>query len=256
MSSPSRSAQRRRALLGAALLLAAAAPAASQRGTAVLSTTVTDSATGQPLHSAQVVVRGTRARGLTAPDGTLSLQGLPTGRYSVQVSLVGYATRLQDAVLEAGLTTGVQLALGVRPVRLAEVEADARTWGQRYLDAHGFSDRRRTVPGAFITRAQIEHDRPRSLSFMLRRFSRMTTSDDTWSSTSRPRATNNLGGQGECVPNYFVDGLLVTNLDIASIPIDTVEGVEVYSGASEVPPDFNRDNRGACGAVIIWTRVH
>jgi hypothetical protein len=254
MSVPTRSLLQPAAALAAALLLAGAAAAAAQR--AVLTAMVTDSATGQPLPSARVVVQGTRARGLTAQDGTLSLQNIPPGRYSVQVSLVGYSPRRQDAVLEPGLTTGMQVALGVSPVELAAVEADARTWGQRYLDAHGFFQRKRTVPGAFITRDQIEHDRPRSLSFLLRRFSRMSTRDDTWGSTARARNGGSSGGQGECVPNYFVDGLLVTALDITSIPIDTVEGVEVYSGASEVPPNFNRDNRGACGAVIIWTRVH
>jgi hypothetical protein len=251
----------RASLLAAALLALAAAPAAAQRSSAILAATVTDSATGQPLPSARVVVRGTRGRGLTGQDGSVRLAELPAGTYRVQVSLVGYAPREQQAVLEADATTGVLVALPVNPVRLGEVSAEGRTWGQRYLDARGFFERKRSVPGAFITRDQIDRDRPRSLSFLLRRFTRMTVQDDTWSHTARGRNTSTngaggYGGVGECQPNYFLNGLLVAGLDISSVNIDTVEGVEVYSGASEVPPDYNKGNRGACGAVLIWTRVH
>jgi hypothetical protein len=201
-------------------------------------------------------VQGTRQQGRTGSAGTLSLVRMPAGTYSVEVSLLGYTTRTVEAVLEADRTTGLEVALEVKPVELEGVEADVRTWGRRYLEAHGFYDRRHSIPGNFFTREQIEHDRPRSLSFMLRRFSRLQVRDDTWSSTARPRRTTNTGGGlGRCAPTYFVNGVLVTALDIESIPIGIVEGVEVYSGASEIPPGFNRDNRGGCGAIVIWTRI-
>jgi hypothetical protein len=35
-----------------------------------------------------------------------------------------------------------------------------------------------------------------------------------------------------------------------------VEGIEVYSGASTIPPQFNtREGTTICGVVLIWTRV-
>ncbi len=51
---------------------------------------VVDSATGQPVASAQVSLRGTRYRTMTAFTGRFTLRGVPAGEYTLDVRRIGY----------------------------------------------------------------------------------------------------------------------------------------------------------------------
>ncbi|MBI2614587.1 MAG: hypothetical protein HYW52_02690 [Gemmatimonadetes bacterium] len=60
-----------------------------------------------------------------------------------------------------------------------------------------------------------------------------------------------------CPPLYFIDGLYLGNartvhVDQLLAP-EQVEGVEVYSGAGNLPPEFNRTD-SQCGVIAFWTR--
>jgi hypothetical protein len=245
----------RPALAAALLLGAVASSAAAQSTRGTLSAVVVARATGEPLAQAHVAVRETRSGGYTDSDGALAVEGLRPGQYTVEVTRLGYLTTTSVAALVEGQTTTLRVAMDPSPVAMDTVEAEVRTWGRRYLEAHGFFERKSSIPGSFITRQQIERDRPRSLSFLLQRYRRLLVHDDTWSRTATARRAPRGTVMGACSPNYFVDGVLVTNMEVESVNIANVEGIEVYRGASEIPPEFNRQNRGACGAVVIWTRV-
>lgn len=65
--------------------------------------TVVDSGTGQPLPSASIAVRSTAdstlvTGSLTRADGGFNIEGLRPGRYYLEVSFIGYATRIVDEV--------------------------------------------------------------------------------------------------------------------------------------------------------------
>jgi hypothetical protein len=63
-------------------------------------------------------------------------------------------------------------------------------------------------------------------------------------------------GNRDCPPQYWVDGVKAWNLNIDDIVPQDVEGIEVYSGASTVPPQFNtKEGTTICGVVLIWTRI-
>jgi hypothetical protein len=67
-----------------------------------------------------------------------------------------------------------------------------------------------------------------------------------------------IGGSGVCPVIYFVNGSplpMHRDLGINSfVHPEEVVGLEVYSGASTIPPQFSvRDSR--CGVVAIWTRI-
>ena len=57
----------------------------------------------------------------------------------------------------------------------------------------------------------------------------------------------------------FVHGQYVDSKDGRTLDIvdpSTVEGIEIYPGASTVPPQFNtREGNTICGVIVIWTRV-
>lgn len=55
-----------------------------------------------------------------------------------------------------------------------------------------------------------------------------------------------------CLPEYIVDER-VDNSFGPSTPIRDIEGVEVYTGPSDVPGEFAGRSAG-CGVIVIWTR--
>ncbi len=55
-----------------------------------------------------------------------------------------------------------------------------------------------------------------------------------------------------CLPEYVVDER-VDNSFGPSTPIRDIEGIEVYTGPSDVPGEFAGRTAG-CGVVVIWTR--
>ena len=56
---------------------------------------------------------------------------------------------------------------------------------------------------------------------------------------------------------YFIDGMYYGDfvdfpVDI-HVPVDHIEGVEIYSSSAQLPAEFSRYN-ARCGAVVFWTR--
>ena len=43
--------------------------------------------------------------------------------------------------------------------------------------------------------------------------------------------------------------------DLNTIAPDAIEGVEVYSGAAQVPAKFTSRFGAGCGVIVLWTRV-
>jgi hypothetical protein len=54
-----------------------------------------------------------------------------------------------------------------------------------------------------------------------------------------------------CSPDYVVDER-VDNMFGPLVPVRDIQGVEVYTGASDVPGEFAGTNAG-CGVIVIWT---
>src|SRR4051812_13679867 len=60
---------------------------------------------------------------------------------------------------------------------------------------------------------------------------------------------------GACPMQVYLDRVPLPtpfNLDLLPSPKD-LAGIEVYSGAATIPPQFNGFNRG-CGVILVWTR--
>jgi hypothetical protein len=55
-----------------------------------------------------------------------------------------------------------------------------------------------------------------------------------------------------CYPQYIVDGR-PDNFFGPNVAVRDIEGIEVYTGAADVPGEFAGTDAG-CGVVVIWTR--
>lgn len=63
--------------------------------------------------------------------------------------------------------------------------------------------------------------------------------------------------QNRCIPLYFLDGIAILGLplDPNTVPVSTIEAIEVYASAALVPPEFRGPmSAQGCGSILIWTR--
>jgi len=108
------------------LLFAASLPASSQQLTGVLSGTVIDQATKEPLPLANVRLVGTNLGASTDDKGSFLIPSVPVGTYELRASLVGYAAFVvTDVVVATGKPTVLSVKLTQEVLDLDAVEVNA-----------------------------------------------------------------------------------------------------------------------------------
>ncbi len=224
------------------------------QATGTLTGKVTDSDRA-PLPRVQVKLTGTALEAETQPDGTFTLTGVSPGRHTVELRLLGYAAKAELVDVAAGAMVTVSFLLSRAAVELDTVSVTAR------LSPHleGFEQRRVRGIGRFFTRAEILKTNARGISDVLRRVPGLmlqTSPHNDGSMVESGRTSRN----SSCPVRYYLNG---SPLPVASggtinsfVQLDAVEGIEVYSGASQIPAEFNSVGlRSLCGVVVVWTRM-
>lgn len=252
--------------LAACALLLAAAPAHAQRpAQPELRITVVDSATGDPVSNARVVLGGSAAA-LTDLSGTVVFAGLARGEHPVEVTQLGFQRHQGALRLENG-GGAFTIRLAPRAIQLQEVAVTgprrARSW---MLDR--FHRRVQNGSGAYITRAQIEQAAPRRTSELFRLVPGMSVASLPQGDglammpENAARMEGNTGitsstQRQECPILYFVDGTPVQVMGNGSIDQEIlpseIEGIEVYRRDTLAPAEFRRAG-ATCGIVLIWKR--
>lgn len=251
-------------LPGAALFLAFLVPgaAAGQEVTGK----VLDGVTGAPVVGAEVAVLGAggEAVGLAVSDsvGAFHTRIAEAGSYRVVATAPGYDSLAVDS-LEVGETEDVwvELRLGPRPF---DVEG-LTVVGRRLIGPPGVRDfhRRRerhekTGFGMVLDREVLEQHAVQTAARVVARES------------PQVRETGGLGGGGSilmkrrvvrfgesqwCTPAFFLDGVRVDAITIRATPASTLEGIEVYRGLTQVPPQYSMaPGARSCGAILAWSR--
>lgn len=200
----------------------------------------------RPLAGARVSIEGLGIQALTDRNGFARILDMPAGSRAVEVQYLGYESVSEVLSFDPGKRTTVQYRLQVRPVELAEVRVRVRS---DILRTRGFYDRQRGGQGTFLTRDDIDRNRPRYMSDILRRISGIQVG------AGSPRPTAEIRSPGRSCPiQYFLDGALTAYFNIDEVLPHDVEGLEIYRGASTVPPAYNKGT-SVCGVILIWTRV-
>jgi len=106
------------ALATVTLVLLLATPAGAQQ---MISGTVRDATTGQPVETAQVYIPGTNIGTLTDINGRYSLVVVPAGRFEVRVEIIGYSTVSETVVVAAGETAVADFEIRPTVLRLQEL---------------------------------------------------------------------------------------------------------------------------------------
>ena len=230
--------------------------------TGVIDGAVTDSTlAGLPM--AEVSVLRTPLRMFTNPQGRFRITDVAAGQYIVIVRRIGFRPVSQVVDVAEADTLRVAYELERLPKNLLDTVRVIATW--RSKDLQEFDQRRARGIGQFLTREQIARRGSVELSDLLRGFQSISIADDPSKGGGLPERIaynkRDFGnfltkGAGACPMEVMVDGVnMPSGFDLNLGPlISQIAGIEVYSGPSTAPSQFQGMDR-RCGLILIWTRV-
>jgi outer membrane receptor for Fe3+-dicitrate len=233
------------------VLVASASAARAQVQRGAIRGTVSDSA-GRPIAGAHVMVKNTDIRTMTGIDGRYLLPGVYPGDTKVFAQRVGFQIQSATVTVKQADTTRADFVMPSMTY-IADVITTAEATSSRMA---AFEQRRARGGGAFITRADIERRHPDRLSEMLRSVAGVSIKSNS-SAGQQPvveidRSSRSVAS-GVCDVQLYVDGHPYPRGNIDDFPPETVEGVEIYRGGSELPAEYRAQTAG-CGVIGIWTR--
>jgi hypothetical protein len=251
-------------LLAAALLvLSSPSPLAAQQSPDAGA--VTGTVTGQdadPVASANVRLTGSRLETMTGSDGGFTFLAVPAGPAVLEISLLGYHTATILIQIVPGGSITVDVDLEVDPLKLDALDGQALT--RRTPELSGFYERRQRGRGHFFTRDEIRGMQSRLVTDVLRRVPGVRVEPLAGpmgtSYVVRMQRTSGVAGARGCPVQYYMNGVhfsVAQEIGINSyVRPDEIAGMEVYSGTSQLPPQFHASGRNArCGVIVIWTHA-
>jgi hypothetical protein len=268
----------RRGALIVGISLLSAVGASRLPAQAVLRGILYDDATGARLRGTVMLVDpATDAPLMHSVTDTLGQFSMQFRGGTVQVAAVraGYRSVLSAPMsFQSGerLTIRIPIAVDRDPIHaigvLEHVRAtDGARGDARKVALEGFNARRRLGTGLHFDHAQLVDSRRRTLGDFLQTVPGLRVTDPTSTRSMMIQrnqaiaATSSIGGQS-CQVAWFVDG---HRMDIpgrsdamtdalGGIPLETIAGLEVFRGLSEIPSEFAEPDV-RCGAIAIWTQV-
>jgi hypothetical protein len=226
---------------------------------------VLSSALNLPVAAAQITVMLSDSSRHTTTDeqGRFRITGLTVGGHVLRVEQLGYLTWEGRVVTAPGEVTRVSIILEPAPLVLDSIVGVART-AASYLD--GFWERRERNIGYYFTRAEIERARVTRMGDLFRRIpgARIVS---TGVGGGHVVSFGRLSSNTVCAAAVYLDGrpYEMSMAGLGDFRLEDVEAIEVYSGPSRIPAQFNATGRAGrsgvsiagsphCGVIVIWTR--
>lgn len=242
-----------RAGLACLAAVALAASAGAQSRVSIVAGTVHDSA-GTPIPEVQVAIAdlafGVRSDSL----GRFRLPTTRSGRVDVRFRRLGFdsTTVRTHLVHDSVVTISVVMVAIAHDLPGVAVEAEA----QRMRILSDFYARKKAGFGYFITRDQFEDRHPQNVSDIFRTVPGVRVTPVSGGGRNVVRFNRSQMSGRDCPPQVYVDGMFVKSMEVDELAPEDIEAIEIYQGASVVPPQFNdRTGTSICGVVVVWTRV-
>lgn len=223
---------------------------ASVLAPAVLIGRVTDTV-GVGLVGAEItLLHSDRVHAITTDSGDFRLTGLEPGTLVFNVRRIGYEAATFTAVLKPGKTHRATFKLTATALALPTVAVSDTATHTHWLDQ--FDRRRATTRGTFITRADIDKKNARTGTDIVRTVPGIRLVSLRGGVGNQVVMTRGAGGR-TCYPTMFVHGLPYSGM-LDDFAADDIEALEIYVGISEIPTELDKNGRGYCGAIVVWTR--
>lgn len=230
-----------------ALVLASPALLHAQDG--ALRGVVADS-TGAPIAGADVGILSLHKLTRSDDHGRFAFEKIPVGAVEVSVRRIGYEPQKLQATVSNTLEFSFNVTLVPQAAMLDPLDVSAK---RRHVAIEGFFQRRVQGIGTYITRDDITARNANQLTDVLR----MTSGVQVVRTRSGYgiRFTSSPSVRRDCPPTMWIDGQRAPGIEIDELPINDIEGVELYRGASTTPPQFTYGSGASCGTVVVWTRT-
>jgi hypothetical protein len=249
-------------LLGAALL---STPVANSRAQASLAGRVLTDSGRLPIADAELRLARLNAVAVTDSGGRFAFKALPGGHHVVVTRALGFRPDTSVVELDAQESLSRDFILQRSVARLSEVRVRDSLMAPRSAKLIGFDDRRNRTPGGhFFDAALIEKWGSRHTGDLISTVAGVDlkrSGSSAFAVGSRAPPSLSVGPRPDpCLMDVYVDGALVFSkalpnspFDLNTVRLSSIAAIEVYTGPSNVPPEFNRTSKG-CGVIVIWTR--
>ena len=228
--------------------------------TANLTGRVVEGVNGNPIDGAVVELNG-NVVAVSGDDGRFRVSGVPIAWGSNQI-LVGRLSYVNETgelwIADPNETFDLSVTLHPLPIEIAGVVAEVARPPGTPVKMEPFYQRRQEGFGDFFTRLEIEERNPSQFTDLMRYVPGVRLIQRGAFSTTI-RFSRAMTAFRVCAsPMIYYDGILRGGAD-DYVDLDRLvnthdlAGVELYSGASRVPPEFNTTG-SACGVIVIWTR--
>jgi hypothetical protein len=273
-------------LLTCGLAIGSSIASASVSAQGTISGRVIRATDSSGIAGATVRILGADSQVLTKSDGRYALR-LADGDQRVVASAVGTQPETLSVAASRGTSHQHDFVLLPAPELLPAVGVNANR--SRTLQLSGFYDRQSQGIGAFISPEEIQREQGRRLGEIVAKYSRVwvhyggahawlssnRTSNDGGCAFCKARIEDLLdgadiadGARPACYMDVYLDGQSVYHgygqnaaqhahpsplFDLNSLEASEIEGIEIYTSASQIPARFNQTS-GGCGVALIWTR--
>lgn len=237
-----------RALTAASIALGTAAAASAQPAPGTLSGVVRSEESGTPVAGAIIEIRSLGLRAVSDTAGLFLIEGVSPGDLRVDMRALGFHAVALLVKIRPETTSVVEVAFRGVPLPVLDVESQGLRRGDERL--RGFHQRKQSGFGRFITRADIERREVTDTKELLRGLPGVRLVG------SRVQMASSMSSPG-CRVQFFVDALHIMGAPgdfLSQFRPRDIEGIEVYRGPAETPPDFSRGG-AHCGVIVIWTRT-
>jgi hypothetical protein len=221
---------------------------------------VTDLVTGAPVVQAAVRLPGTELEGWTDGDGRFALADVPAGRRSLEVSHLLYGSKTDALRVRADSTVTLAVTLAAEAIELEPITVTVRQY--RTPGQAAFHERMARGMGRFVTAEDIERQQAYRVIDILRRVPGLGVTCGTPSvlgsgciiEFERARSLDARGRPRTCPVQYFLDGSPISQEILEALRPESIEGIEIYNGLSEVPPRLRRGPDTRCGVIGVWLK--
>lgn len=211
---------------------------------------VRDSARGLGIAGAEVRIDGTAFRALTDERGAFRFADGTATSATLHVRRLGYVPRdVTVSVVESAAPLDIVLVSSAHPLATIVVRAERTKYTGRLA---GYYERleRRSI-GTFITRADLERERPSQITDMIQRAPGVNLA------RGRPGMLRVRMRGRDCSPLIWLDGaaLSLGDVDLDAFSPASLEGIEMYLGASSAPQRYQAARgKNECGTILLWSR--
>lgn len=220
-------------------------PIAAQAGSGTIKGVVMSTAPRRPIEGVRIRLVGTERNAVSDSRGRFQFRDLDPGKYLIEAAAIGYTTMNSPLLLGERETLELEFLASAEALRLPDLAVEERA------AEHGPRDwlrRKSEGRGRYITRKHLEERQVRYLPDALRMVAGVRV--ECRGSICRAQM---LRAHRGCGPGYFIDGVPAHSSALWLTPVNEIEGIEVYSGPSETPPELESGST-QCGAIALWTR--